>query len=119
MARALDPGVLLDGELQFDAAIVPAVARIKAPKSVLAGTANVLIFPSLEAGNIAYKITERLAGAVAAGPVLQGLDKPYFDISRGSSSDDIVTQCLLAATMSGLHPGLPVGMPSPEHGWRG
>jgi phosphotransacetylase len=100
LARERDPDILVDGELQLDAAIVPEVAFIKAPRSAVGGRANVLIFPNLEAANIAYKITERLAGAVAAGPVLQGLDKPYFDVSRGSSTDDIVRQCLLAAAMS-------------------
>jgi phosphate acetyltransferase len=99
--RTFDPDLLVDGELQLDAAVVPEVARVKAARSPLSGEANVLIFPNLDSGNIAYKLTERFAGAVAAGPVLQGLAKPYFDISRGSSVDDIVRQSLLAAAAIG------------------
>jgi phosphate acetyltransferase len=100
IARDTAPDLDIDGELQFDSAVVPEIARSKAPESSVAGRANVLIFPSLEAGNIGYKITERLAGAIAVGPVLQGLTKPYFDISRGSSADDVVRLALAAATMS-------------------
>lgn len=99
LAKKAKPDLLIDGELQFDAAYVPEVAVRKAPNSPVAGQANVFVFPDLDSGNIAYKITERLAGATALGPLVQGLEKPCMDLSRGCTPQDIADVAVIASLL--------------------
>ena len=98
LAKQMAPDVMIDGEMQADAALVPSVGASKAPGSPVAGKANVLIFPSLEVGNISYKLVQRIAGIEAVGPVLQGMAAPINDLSRGCSVSDIVN--LVAITVN-------------------
>ncbi|ACF14646.1 phosphate acetyltransferase [Chloroherpeton thalassium ATCC 35110] len=97
IAKQKQPDLKIDGEMQFDAAFIEAIGKRKAPQSDVAGKANVFIFPNLDAGNIGYKLTERLASATAIGPIIQGLVKPMNDLSRGAKPSDIVDVCCICA----------------------
>ena len=100
IAKEMDPTLLIDGELQADAALVPSVGQSKAPGSKIAGHANVLVFPDLQSGNIGYKMVERFSGAQAVGPILQGMAAPINDLSRGCSVDDIVKMITITANQA-------------------
>ena len=98
-ARAMDPELLIDGEMQFDAAVAPEVGQLKFPGSPVAGYANTFIFPTIEAGNIGYKIAQRLGGFEAYGPILQGLAAPINDLSRGCNADEVYKMAIITAAM--------------------
>ena len=102
MARELDPELMIDGELQADAALVSTVGKLKCPSCSIAGKANILVFPDLQSGNIAYKLVQRLANAKAIGPICQGLAKPVNDLSRGCNVDDVVDVVAITAVQSSV-----------------
>jgi phosphate acetyltransferase len=100
MVNSSDPDLEIDGELQFDSAFIPEIGRTKAPDSAVAGAANVFIFPNLDSGNIGYKIAQRIGGAAAIGPIIQGLSKPANDLSRGCSEEDIYQMIAVTAVQA-------------------